>query len=310
MRDYCFCFLFLKIGGFGMDDFKERLIHLLHFPNISWSTVYQWLKKDPNLSLLYQLNANDLQQCSSIPPYSNFNTAKTPHSFDSIHKKIYQYKSNDIQVISYFDKEYPESLKQIYQPPWALFAKGDLSLLGREPKLAVVGSRQGTQYGKNAIRHLFPGLIEKGVVIVSGLAKGIDTFAHESALYFNGSTIAVIAGGLYHIYPKENISLASEMMKTQLVLSEYPPDAKPEKWHFPARNRIISGLAFGTLVIEANQKSGSLITANYAVNEGREVFALPGSIFNPFSSGTNQIIQQGAKLITTAEDILEEMKHY
>lgn len=281
-----------------MDDFKERLIHLLHYPNISWITVFQFLKKDPNLSTLYQLNEKNLQKFPSSPEF-----------FESIQEQIHQYKSNDIQVISYFDKEYPECLKQIYQPPWALFAKGEVSLLGKEPKLSVVGSRQGTQYGKNAIRLLFPRLIEKGVVIVSGLAKGIDTFAHQSAITLNGRTIAVIAGGLDHIYPKENFGLALEMMKSQLVLSEYPPNTRPQKWHFPARNRIISGLSFGTLLIEANQKSGSLITANYAVHEGREVFAIPGSIFNPYSSGTNQIIQQGAKLITTADDILEEMKY-
>lgn len=281
-----------------MDDFKERLIHLLHYPNISWITVFQFLKKDPNLSTLYQLNDKSFQKFPSSPKF-----------FESIQEQIHQYKSNDIQVISYFDKEYPECLKQIYQPPWALFAKGDVSLLGKEPKLSVVGSRQGTQYGKNAIRLLFPRLIEKGVVIVSGLAKGIDTFAHQSAITLNGRTIAVIAGGLDHIYPKENSGLALEMMKSQLVLSEYPPNTRPQKWHFPARNRIISGLSFGTLLIEANQKSGSLITANYAVHEGREVFAIPGSIFNPYSSGTNQIIQQGAKLITTADDILEEMKY-
>jgi DNA processing protein len=293
-----------------MDELKERLIHLLHYPNISWTTVYQLLKKDPHLSSLDQLSVNDLKPAPPNSPGSSLKPLKTSPFFESIHELVHQYKSNDIQVITIFDKEYPERLKQIYQPPWALFAKGNLSLLSKEPKLSVVGSRQGTQYGKNAIRFLFPPLIEKGIVIVSGLAKGVDTFAHESAISLDGKTIAVIAGGLYHIYPNENTSLASKMMKTQLVLSEYPPDTKPERWHFPARNRIISGLSFGTLLIEANQKSGSLITANYAVNEGREVFAIPGSIFNPFSSGTNQIIQQGAKLITTADDILEEMDHF
>jgi DNA processing protein len=290
-----------------MDELKERLIHLLHYPNISWTSVYQLLKKDPHLSTLYHQTANDHQQFFFSKHNSSSETA--PQFIESSLDQIRQYKSNGIQVISIFDKEYPESLKQIYQPPWAIFAKGNLSLLGREPKLAVVGSRQGSPYGKSAIRLIFPRLIEKGIVIVSGLAKGIDTFAHESAIQLNGSTIAVIAGGLYHIYPKENTDLALEMTKTQLVLSEYPPDAFPEKWHFPARNRIISGLSFGTLLIEANIKSGSLITANYAVNEGREVFALPGSIFNPLSSGTNHIIQQGAKLITSAEGILEEMQH-
>jgi DNA processing protein len=295
-----------------MDDFKENLISLLHYPNISWSTVFQMLKKDPTLQSLYRLKTHSLQQTCLFPP----NNSSTPSAKSSIitlhseiiHDQIRQYETNDIAVITIFDKEYPRFLKEIYQPPWALFAKGDLSLLENEPKLAVVGSRQATQYGKNAIRLIFPGLIDKGVLIVSGLAKGVDTLAHEYAIKNGGKTIAVIAGGFYHIYPKENMSLALEMMKTQLILSEYPPDTKPLRWHFPSRNRIISGLSNGTFIIEAKRKSGSLITANYAVNEGREVFSLPGSIFNPYSIGANELIQQGAKLVTSADDILEEFR--
>lgn len=291
-----------------MDDVKERLIHLLHYPNITWNAVYRLLKKDPTLSSLYRLDSYDIKENSLSPRLNTFQNPSVQYPLEFIHEQIQQYESNKIQVITFLDENYPSLLKQIYQPPWALFAKGDLSLLEKEPKLAVVGSRQPTQYGKNAIRVIFPGLVEKGTVIVSGLAKGIDTLAHENALKLNGKTIAVLAGGLYHIYPKENMVLALEMMKNQLVLSEYPPDTKPERWHFPFRNRIISGLSVGTLIIEAKQKSGSLITANYAVNEGRDVFALPGSIFNDCSKGTNDLIQQGAKLITTAEDILGEIQ--
>ncbi|MDQ0198581.1 DNA-processing protein DprA [Neobacillus ginsengisoli] len=292
-----------------MDDFKEKLISLLHYPNITWNSVFQILKKDPTLQTL---NPQLLQQNFLLSPKNIFITSSNSSIInlqsEIIHEQIRQYKTNDIAVISFFDKEYPVALKEIYQPPWALFAKGDLSLLEKKPKLAVVGSRQATQYGKNAIRLIFPGLIEKGVLIVSGLAKGIDALAHEYAIKNGGKTIAVIAGGLYHIYPKENRDLALEMMKTQLILSEYPPDTKPLKWHFPARNRIISGLSNGTFIIEAKRKSGSLITANFAVNEGRDVFSLPGSILNPFSTGTNELIQQGAKLVMRAEDILEEIR--
>jgi DNA processing protein len=251
-----------------------------------------------------------------FPPDPNFLTTpqdSSRFSFtsippDIIHEQIRQYKNNEISVITIFDKEYPRALKEIYQPPWVLYAKGDISLLEKEPMLAVVGSRQATQYGKNAIRLIFPELIDHNLVIVSGLAKGIDALAHEQTIRLGGRTIAVIAGGLYHIYPKENIPLATNMMRSQLILSEYPPDTKPLRWHFPARNRIISGLSAGTLIIEAKRKSGSLITANYAVHEGREVFSLPGSIFNPCSGGTNELIQQGAKLVTNANDILEELK--
>ncbi|WP_066396090.1 DNA-processing protein DprA [Neobacillus mesonae] len=292
-----------------MNDFNEKLITLLHYPNCTWNSVFQMLKKDPLLhSLKHVQTSKQLQMVfpANGKPFT-VSSNETIHP-DSIHDQIHQYKTNDITVITYFDKNYPNYLKEIYQPPWALFVKGDISLLEKNPKLAVVGSRQPTQYGKNAIRVLFPKLIEHNVLIVSGLAYGIDALAHEYAIKNSGRTIGVIAGGLYHIYPKENINLASEMMQTQLVISEYPPDTKPERWHFPARNRIISGLSQGTFIIEAKRKSGSLITANYALNEGREVFSLPGSIFNPYSLGTNDLIQQGAKLITKAEDILEEIR--
>jgi DNA processing protein len=299
-----------------MDDFKEKLISLLHYPNFSWSSIFQMLKKDPTLRSMdqmhqmHQMHPQTLEQTCLFPPINSSNPTATSSILtlhpEIIHEQIRQFETNDIAVITIFDKEYPRYLKEIYQPPWALFAKGDLSLIEKEPKLAVVGSRQATQYGKNAIRLIFPGLIDKGVLIVSGLAKGIDALAHEYAIKNGGKTIAVIAGGFYHIYPKENMNLAIEMMKTQLILSEYPPDTMPQRWHFPSRNRIISGLSNGTFIIEAKRKSGSLITANFAVNEGREVFSLPGSIFNPYSIGTNDLIQQGAKLVTSAADILDE----
>jgi DNA processing protein len=294
-----------------MDEFKEKLITLLHYPEISWHSIYQLLKKDPTLRSVPQVHSSpstQLSLCLSPANRTENLPTITAHPTDLISQKIQQYKANGIRVITIFDQEYPSLLKEIYQPPWALFVKGDLSLLKIDKKLAVVGSRQSTQYGKNAIRLIFPGLINKGILIVSGLAKGIDCYAHEYAIKNGGKTIAVIAGGFHHIYPKENLPLAIEMMTNQLIISEYPPDTKPLKWHFPARNRIISGLAIGTFIIEAKRKSGSLITANYAINEGRDVFALPGSIFNPFSFGTNDLIQQGAKLVTKAEDILEEYR--
>jgi DNA processing protein len=294
-----------------MDDFRERLIALLHHSGMSWNSVLQFMIKDPSLQSsirnesrfcqynLFSSSTNTITK--NIPPLTSI-------PFENISQQIEQYEKNGIQVITIFDQNYPSLLKEIYQPPWVLFVKGNVSLLEQLPKLAVVGSRQATQYGKNAIRLMFPPLVEKGVVIVSGLANGIDTLAHEYAMKNGGKTIAVIAGGLYHIYPKENLELAKEMMKTQLVISEYPPDMKPLRWHFPARNRIISGLSNGTFIIEAKRKSGSLITANYAVNEGREVFSLPGSIFNQNSLGTNDLIKQGAKLVMSSEDILEELR--
>ncbi|OCA85454.1 DNA protecting protein DprA [Bacillus sp. FJAT-27225] len=290
-----------------MNEVRKKLIGLLHYPETSWLQIGRLIKNELPSDLI-----ETIPRLADFPLFSKGQADKNPisHSLqkDILSERLHEYKVNKISIITILDPEYPEILKQIYQPPWALFAKGDVSILANEPKLAVVGSREATQYGKNAIRLLFPGLLERGIVIVSGLAKGIDACAHECAIRNAGRTIAVIAGGLYHIYPEENRKLANQMFKSQLVLSEYPPDTKPSRWQFPMRNRIISGLSRGTIIIEAKRKSGSLITANYAVNEGREVFSLPGSIFNPLSGGANELIQQGAKLVTTAEDIIEELR--
>jgi DNA processing protein len=286
-----------------MDDIRERLIALMHYPGISWNAVLNYLKKDPSL----QTKPQYIQQNLFSSTVDTILPSTTSIQTEIIIEQIRQYEQSGIKTITILDEDYPSLLKEIYQPPWVLFAKGNLSLLGKQSKLAVVGSREATQYGRNAIRLMFPPLVKKGLVIVSGLAIGIDTLAHEYAMKNGGSTIAVIAGGFNHIYPKENAELAMEMMRTQLVVSEYPPDTKPVRWQFPARNRIISGMSNGTFIIEAKRKSGSLITANYAVNEGREVFSLPGSVFNPYSTGTNDLIQQGAKLVMNSEDILSEL---
>ncbi|WP_409275670.1 DNA-processing protein DprA [Neobacillus sp. SCS-31] len=290
-----------------MERIRSKLIRLLHRPDSTWNSVGRILKAEPLPEPIASLPA-----LKFLPPLKDSAAAdltQARHIDETLPILLQQYKARNISIITILDSSYPSLLKQIYQPPWALFASGDLSLLDATPKLAVVGSRQVSDYGKNAIRLIFPELIEKGTVIVSGLAKGVDTVAHECAIRNGGKTIAVIAGGLYHVYPEENRKLAFEMMKSQLVLSEHPPGTKPARWHFPMRNRIISGLSRGTFIVEAKNKSGSLITANYAVHEGRDVFSLPGSIFSPFSTGTNELIQQGAKLIIKAEDILEELRY-
>lgn len=283
-----------------MDDFRNRLIHLHHCKGINWKTIFQILKNDPLLTSLF--NESNL---SHLPIPTQEKIISEIHS-PIIQEQIKHYSPNNIHTITYFDDEYPIHLRETFEPPWVLYGKGNIELLKNDLKLAVVGSRQPTNYGKMAIEAIFPKLIEKGFIIVSGLASGIDTLAHETATKLKGQTVAVIAGGLFHIYPKQNSRLALEMMRNHLVLSEYPPHTKPLRWHFPMRNRIISGMCRGTFIVEAKHNSGSLITANYAVQEGREVFALPGEIFNSNSRGTNELIQQGAKLVQSAEDILEE----
>ncbi|MBP3038290.1 DNA-processing protein DprA [Bacillaceae bacterium Marseille-Q3522] len=285
-----------------MKDFKLKFIHLLHCRGMTWKRMWKILNLDPSLHSICE--RGEIPQHLFTPAEQSDFLADL-HSND-ISEKIRQYRYHHLQIITIFDEEYPFLLKQIYQPPWILYAAGDLSLLKQKRLLAVVGSRQASEYGKNALKQMIPPLVDAGVIIVSGLAAGIDCFAHKMAIQNGGKTIAVIAGGHFHIYPKANIKLAQEIMRNHLIISEYPPYTKPQKWQFPMRNRIISGICHGTFVVEAKKKSGSLITANYAVNEGRDVFALPGSIFHAYSAGTNDLIQQGAKLVNDYHAILEE----
>ncbi|MBT2691432.1 DNA-processing protein DprA [Bacillus sp. ISL-55] len=282
-----------------MDALKKKLIQLVHSKYASWKAIYSILKANSAIS------NNEAANYTSINP--RVERLSKDHQFISADKLINDYTTQNIHLITIFDDDYPDRLKTIYQPPWMLFARGDLTLLKNRESLAVVGSRNATAYGIGAIDYLFPSLIEKNVLIVSGLARGIDAHAHKAAIKLGGKTIGVIAGGFQNLYPKENIKLAEYMMEKQLVLSEYPPATIPAKWQFPMRNRIISGLSGGTLVVEARKKSGSLITADFALSEGRDVFAVPGSILSPDSDGVHYLIQQGAKLVKSSEDILEEL---
>ncbi|PLR97288.1 DNA-processing protein DprA [Bacillus sp. T33-2] len=285
-----------------MDEFTKRLVHLVHCPRAGWKTIYYALKSDPELKHIYRSNP----QFSAHTNESPITIPQSDLLSIPIEKLTSQYVKSGIRMITLFDKEYPPLLKEIYQPPWVLFAKGNLSLLDSRLCLAVVGARDASAYGKAVIEFLLPELVRTGFCIVSGLAKGIDTQAHRTAIRLGGQTIGVIAGGFNHLYPKENKELASRMAEHHLLLSEYPPGSRPERWQFPLRNRIISGLSRGTVVIEAKQKSGSLITAEYSLNEGREVFAIPGSILTSGSAGVHELIQQGAKLVKQPQDILDE----
>ncbi|MCA9765572.1 MAG: DNA-processing protein DprA [Carnobacterium sp.] len=218
-------------------------------------------------------------------------------------KKKYAYQN--IHWITILDSHYPEYLKQIYNPPALLFYRGDIRLL-KNDLLAIVGPRKNTPYGSLVLDQLLPELIKNKIVTVSGLAKGIDCAVHKKTILLGGKTIAVIGSGLDYSYPYEHKELQKEIGDYHLVLSEYPIGVKPLPYHFPMRNRLIAGLSLGTLVVEAQNHSGSLITANLALQEGREVFAVPGPITSPYSQGTNQLIMQGAKCVLTASDILEE----
>ncbi|WP_150267631.1 DNA-processing protein DprA [Paenibacillus tepidiphilus] len=213
-----------------------------------------------------------------------------------------------LEMVTVFDGNYPAQLKETAQPPWVLYYKGDIGLTGR-PVVAMVGTRVPTAYGRKVGEMLAEELSRGGVTVASGLARGIDSVCHEAALRGEGSTIAVMATGFDKIYPPDNRELERDISRRGLVLSEYPLGTPSHPGLFPQRNRIIAGLALGTVVVEADSRSGSLITADAALEAGRDVFAVPGPLTSPKSRGALELIKQGAKLVTCAGDILEEYAH-
>ncbi len=230
-------------------------------------------------------------------------------SWDVVEKEIRAIQRHGVKVIKFNDKQYPESLRNIEDAPVILYTKGNFTHEDRFA-IAMVGSRKMTEYGKNTAYRLSQDLSSMGITIISGMAKGIDTVSHMGAINAGGRTIAVLGTGIDRCYPAENKELLKKIIDSGCVVSEFPMGTPPNKENFPRRNRLISGLSIGVLIIEATIDSGSLITANYALEHGKEVFAVPGSIYSKYSEGTNTLIKRGAKLVQRAEDIIEELPNY
>ncbi len=224
-------------------------------------------------------------------------------SLDAEIEKLERYR---VMVLTCEDASYPPSLKETYDYPPVLYIRGNI-MPQDETCLAVVGTRRPTIYGRQVTEELVSDLARSKIIVVSGLARGIDSIAHRATLAAGGKTIAVFASGLDIVYPSENTKLAQAIMEQGALVSEYPLGTRPKPERFPLRNRIMSGLSAGVLVIEAGERSGALITALQAVEQNRDVFAIPGSIMSPASKGTNRLIQEGAKLICNCNDILEEL---
>lgn len=211
------------------------------------------------------------------------------------------------RLITRADPDYPALLKEIPDPPAALYVRGTLNPADAR-SIAIVGSRQATDYGKRLAERFARELVEAGITVVSGLAKGLDTAAHHGALKGGGRTVACLGCGVDVVYPYENRGLAQQVVENGALLSEYPMTAPPDAWHFPTRNRIVSGLSLGVVVIEAPPKSGSLITVECALEQNREVFAVPGNVDNFRNRGAHALIKDGAKLVESVEDILAELR--
>lgn len=214
----------------------------------------------------------------------------------------------DAQICTFVEPEYPSLLKELPSAPPLLYYRGRLSIED-DRALAIVGTRRATTYGRDVARQMATAVAQAGITVISGLAIGIDGIAHTAALESSGRTIAVLGNGIDRIYPVENQKLAETIISQDqgAIISEYPPGTPPDAKHFPSRNRIISGLALGVLIVEAPPNSGTMHTANAAAEQGREVFAIPGNILSLNSQGTNLLIQEGAKLVTQPQDILDEL---
>jgi DNA processing protein len=220
--------------------------------------------------------------------------------------EIARAKKIGAQIVTIADKDYPELLGQIYDPPPVLYVLGDVSTL-KYNAVAIVGTRKASSYGKNVAENFARELASREINVVSGMARGIDSYAHKGATDAGGPTTAVLGCGIDIVYPPENINLMKKIIHCGCIVTCFPMGMRPISSNFPARNRIISGLSLGTLVVEAAEKSGSLITADFALEQGREVFAVPGSILSPYSRGTHKLIKQGAKLVENIDDILSEL---
>ncbi|MDO9574004.1 MAG: DNA-processing protein DprA [Candidatus Contubernalis sp.] len=254
---------------------------------------------------VWHSSSEDLERVQGITPKISQTIVEERPKMD-VDGSWQEIKAKGIQVITYEDEAYPESLKHIHAPPALLYVKGT-ALFEKGKRVAVVGTRKCTSYGKKMAMEISRTLAEQGFTVVSGMARGIDTLAHISCLKAGGSTIAVLGSGLDVIYPRENEGLSKRIIEKGALISEFPPGTKPLPRNFPMRNRIISGLSLGIVVVESAEKSGALITADCALEQGREVFAVPGNVDSPYSRGCNRLIKEGAVLLESPIDILQEL---
>lgn len=293
-----------KIGGFFMDQrlFIFKLKHLRGIGNKGLLKIFHYFLNHPEEEFC-------IETCLSLGCIKKNYQETFIVSFqqaERITENDFHYFLESYSFLTIMDEDYPDRLREIYNPPIALFYLGNKEWFQHDHSLAMIGSRESTPFGKQMIESLVPSFCQQDITIVSGLAKGNDTFSHQSAIRHQGKTIAVIGCGLNTFYPKENQRLQQFIAKEHLLVSEYIPNTKPLRHHFPSRNRIIAGLSKGTCVIESKRKSGTFITAQLALEEGRDVFAVPGNPFTDASEGCLSLIQAGAKCIWKAEDILEE----
>ncbi len=283
-------------------EWKKELVSLNLVPGVGWKTLCLLLEHFGTPADILDAPVDRLMEVPGVGKVTAERLAAV--SPDEAEREIEKAEKEGVDIFT--PAEFPAGLLNVHSPPILLYVKGRL-LPEDGVSVALVGARRCTAYGANCARRLARGLAFRGVTVVSGLARGIDTAAHRGALEGKGRTLAVLGCGLDRIYPPENASLAEEIIENGALLSEFPLGSEPSAAHFPRRNRIISGLSLGVVVVEASPRSGSLITARWALEQGREVFAVPGRIDSPCSRGTHALIKEGAKLVENVDDILEEL---
>ena len=284
---------------------KLPWLGLRSIPGVGIVLGQRLLQRFGNPAAIFKASFQDLVAVKGITPAMAQAIAGF-RDWDKLEERLAQLAAQGAEMVTQDDPRFPAGLKQIPYPPPLLFIKGTLTPADGLA-VAIVGTRGASYYGLKAGRRLAGALAARGVTVVSGLARGIDTAAHQGAMEMNGRTLAVLGCGLDVVYPPENRQLYQEIPEHGALISEFPLSTPPEARNFPIRNRIISGLALGVVVVEAGVKSGTTITVRYALDQGREVFAVPGPIDSPTSAGPHRLIQEGAKLVQDVEDILEEL---
>jgi len=288
------------MADFNEEQLKRIAFHLLTINN---PKARQYLLKSKvKAADFFSLGPRQLELTGLAPAEIK---AVGKHDWAGAESEAARSQKHNIQIIFNEDRDYPPLLNEIFDPPDFIYFTGNREVLAKT-KLAVVGSRRGSAYGQSVINRFLPECIRAGLVIVSGMAYGIDSMAHRAAIRENGDTIGVNAGGLLHLNPPGNSGLIRKIIEHGGIISEFPLDVVPRPFLFPVRNRVIAGISQAVLVVEAAMRSGSLITARLAVDQNRDVMAVPGNIDQALSQGTNYLLQQGAKLISSASDLLEE----
>lgn len=283
----------------------EALLRLNMTRGIGARTYKALLERFGSSEAILHASKKELEAVQGLGPKLSSAIIEMSRNID-IESEINLAENKGIQIIPYTSDKYPKHLKTIYDPPLVLYIKGDI-LNTDVLAIAIVGARRCSYYGLTQAKRFGRLLAQKGLCIVSGMARGIDAAAHQGAINSDGRTIAVLGCGLGNIYPRENVELAEQIVQNGAVISEFPMNTPPDSRNFPPRNRLISGLSLGVLVVESSLNSGSLITAKWALEQGKEVFAIPGNIDNVCSRGTHKLIKEGAKLVEDIADIIQEL---